>query len=112
MKKAFLALAGAFGLAGAGFSANLEGAEAQKKIEQQSCTPCHSLRLVDSQRLSAAAWAKEVDKMIGWGAIVPDRQKLIDYLASQYSDSKPIPAPVYSGNGVTPRAGAPGPGNE
>jgi hypothetical protein len=59
------------------------------------------MRLIDSQRLSAAAWAKEVDKMVGWGAIVPDRQLLIDYLSSQYSDAKPVPVPASSGNGVT-----------
>jgi hypothetical protein len=71
-----------------------------KKMEQAACTPCHSTRLIDSQRLSAAAWTKEIDKMLGWGAIVPNKQVLIDYLASQYSDSKPVPNPESSGNGV------------
>jgi hypothetical protein len=66
------------------------------------------MRLIDSQRLSAAAWAKEVDKMVGWGAIVPDRQLLIDYLSSQYSDSKPVPVPASSGNGAATAASTPG----
>ena len=61
-----------------------------KKEETHSCTQCHSLRLVDSQRLSKTAWTKEVDKMIGWGAPVQDRQLIIDYLSQQYSDSRPI----------------------
>jgi hypothetical protein len=80
------------------FSAETTGTEAGRKQEQVSCVPCHSLRLVDSQRLSAAAWTKEVDKMIGWGAVVPNRQVLIDYLSAEYSDSKPVPTPARSGD--------------
>jgi hypothetical protein len=72
--------------------------DAGKKAEQRSCTPCHSLRLVESQRLSAVAWQKEVDKMIGWGAVVPDRQMMIDYLAQHYSNTQaPVP-PAISGD--------------
>jgi len=73
--------------------------QAGKKAEEESCLPCHSLRLIDSQRLSAAAWQKEVDKMIGWGAVVPDRQILIDYLSQHYSNTTPAPSPVLSSNG-------------
>ncbi|MFL6352316.1 MAG: hypothetical protein ACJ74Z_10775 [Bryobacteraceae bacterium] len=70
-----------------------------RKAEERSCTPCHSLRLVDSQRLSRTAWTKELDKMIGWGAVVPERQLLLDYLSSEYSEAKPIPTAALSGNG-------------
>ena len=70
-----------------------------RKAETTACVACHSTRLIDSQRLSAAAWAKEVDKMVGWGAGVSDKQLLIDYLASEFSDSKPVPPPATSGNG-------------
>jgi cytochrome c5 len=73
-------------------------AEAGKKAEGQSCQLCHSLRLIDSQRLSAAAWQKEVDKMIGWGAVVPDRQVLVDYLSQHYGNTMPPPVPVLSAN--------------
>jgi hypothetical protein len=73
--------------------------EPGRKAENSACVACHSTRLIDSQRLSAAAWAKEVDKMVGWGAVVSDKQLLIDYLASEFSDSKPVPAPAVSGNG-------------
>ena len=72
--------------------------EAGKKALEQSCQLCHSLRLVESQRLSAAAWQKEVDKMIGWGTVVQDRQVLIDYLSQHYSNTVPPPAPVMSAN--------------
>jgi mono/diheme cytochrome c family protein len=73
-----------------------DNAEAGKKELAQSCQPCHSLRLVESQRLSTAAWQKEVDKMIGWGAVVPDRQLVVNYLSEHYSNLVPQPAPVMS----------------
>jgi len=74
--------------------------ERGKQEEQRSCIQCHSLRLVDSQRLSRAAWGKEIDKMMGWGAVVPGRQLLLDYLSEEYSDSKPVPKPELTGNGT------------
>lgn len=74
--------------------------EAGKKIEHTACVPCHSLRIIHSQRLSSAAWTKEVDKMMGWGAVVTERQALIDYLAADYSNAKPLPTPAMSENGV------------
>jgi mono/diheme cytochrome c family protein len=82
-------------------------AERGKQAEEQSCVECHSLRLVNSQRLSAAAWGKEVDKMIGWGAVVPDRQLLLDYLSQQFSDTKAVHQPALSGNGSTMTARRP-----
>ena len=75
--------------------------EAGKKAQRTACVACHSLRIIESQRLSAAAWAKEVDKMTGWGAVVPERQALIDYLSSEYSNTKPQPRPESSQSGVT-----------
>lgn len=70
--------------------------EAGKKTEKTACVACHSVRIIESQRLSAAAWTKEMDKMIGWGAVVPDRQMLIDYLAAEFSNAKPLPTPETS----------------
>lgn len=70
--------------------------EAGKKALRTQCVACHSLRLVESQRLSAAAWGKEIDKMVGWGAVVQDRSLLLDYLASEYSNTKPVPKPDMS----------------
>ncbi len=72
-----------------------------KQEEQHSCIQCHSLRLVDSQRLSRSAWEKEIDKMMRWGAPVSDRQLLVDYLSEQYSDSKPIPPDEYTADGTS-----------
>ena len=73
--------------------------EAAKKAEQRACIQCHSLRLIHSQRLSRAAWQKELDKMAGWGAEMKDKQLLLDYLAAEYSDSKPVPQAPLSTDG-------------
>ena len=47
------------------------------------CQTCHDLRLVEQQRLNAEGWARELDKMIEWGATLADseRQMLIEHLA-------------------------------
>ena len=73
--------------------------EAAKKEEQRECTACHGLRFIHSQRLSKAAWQKELDKMAGWGAEMKNKQLLLDYLAAEYSDSKPVPQDPLSSNG-------------
>jgi hypothetical protein len=70
-----------------------------RKEEMRECVQCHSLRIVHSQRLPAAAWGREIDKMVGWGATVQNRQLLLDYLASEYSDAKPVPEAEKSADG-------------
>ncbi len=56
-----------------------------------SCTECHEARIILQQRLSKAAWTKEVDKMMKWGALVDgaDRDALIDYLSTNFSPDQP-----------------------
>jgi hypothetical protein len=56
-----------------------------------SCLECHEARIILQQRLSKAAWTKEVDKMVKWGAAVDaaDRDALIDYLSTNFSPDKP-----------------------
>lgn len=56
-----------------------------------ACTECHEARIIVQQRLSKAAWTREVDKMIKWGAVVDagDRDALIDYLTNYMSVDKP-----------------------
>ena len=56
-----------------------------------ACLECHEARIIVQQRLSQAAWTKEVDKMIKWGAVVDagDRDSLIDYLTTNFSPDKP-----------------------
>jgi len=56
-----------------------------------SCLECHEARIILQQRLSKATWAKEVDKMIKWGAVVDanDHDALIDYLSTNFSPDQP-----------------------
>src|SRR6266568_122554 len=55
-----------------------------------ACTECHESRILLQQRLSKAAWTKEVDKMVKWGAFVDpaDRDGFIDYLSSNFPADK------------------------
>jgi hypothetical protein len=60
-----------------------------------ACMECHEARIILQQRLSKAAWTKEVDKMTKWGAVVDpaDRDALIDYLSTNFSPEKPAYEP-------------------
>ncbi len=100
MNRQLLKLTCLIGMACATAMAQSTANDAGKKAERTACVACHSLRIVESQRLSPTAWEKEVDKMIGWGAVVSERKVLIDYLASEYSNAKPVPAPETSKSGV------------
>jgi mono/diheme cytochrome c family protein len=71
-----------------------------QKEEARSCLPCHSLRIVHSQRLSRAAWNRELDKMTGWGAKIAERDALLEYLAANYGDDKAPPPPTISQDGA------------
>jgi hypothetical protein len=60
-----------------------------------ACTECHESRIILQQRLTKAAWTKEVDKMIKWGAVVDagDRDAFVSYLSSNFPlDKAPEPA--------------------
>jgi hypothetical protein len=65
-----------------------------------ACTECHEARIILQQRLSKAAWTKEVDKMTKWGALVDpaDRDGLIDYLSTNFSPDKPPYVPPTTAN--------------
>lgn len=56
-----------------------------------SCTECHDASIILQQRLSKAAWMKEVDKMTKWGAVVDpaERDSFIDYLSSNFPPERP-----------------------
>ena len=61
-----------------------------------ACLECHEARIIVQQRLSRAAWTREVDKMTKWGALVnpSDRDALIDYLSANFGpDQPPYEAP-------------------
>ena len=89
----------AFALA-AGAADQATIAQGQKQ-EQRTCLPCHSLRIVHTNRLSRAGWNKELDKMAGWGAKYTDRDALLEYLVATYGDDKPVTPPETSADGRT-----------
>jgi hypothetical protein len=66
-----------------------------------ACMECHEARIILQQRLSKAAWTKEVDKMTKWGAVVDpaDRDALIDYLSTNFSPDKPTYEPQRTSGG-------------
>ena len=70
-----------------------------KQEESRSCIPCHSLRLIHSQRLSRAAWGRELDKMTNWGTKIGDREALLEYLVANFGDDKPLPQSGMSADG-------------
>lgn len=63
-------------------AANEAGAATYKR----ACLACHDADIISQQKLNAAGWTNSVNKMIRWGATVPDAEKqaLIDYLAAQF----------------------------
>jgi hypothetical protein len=56
-----------------------------------ACSTCHEARIIVQQRLTKAAWTKEVDKMIKWGAEVDpkDRDALVDYFSANFGPDEP-----------------------
>ena len=90
----------AFGLSGVALAADEATLDLGKQEEVRSCAECHSLRLIHSQRLARAAWAKELDKMAGWGTEMKNRDALLEYLVANFGNDKPLPTPDMTGNGV------------
>ena len=74
-------LAASFGIEGTG--AADETVSTGAALLQARCQTCHDLRLIEQQRLNAEGWARELDKMIGWGAALTDSEKemLVEHLA-------------------------------
>lgn len=80
-----------FGLVAAQAPApQLPGSPVREKVET-ACTECHDSNIIVQQRISKAAWSKELDKMTKWGALVAptDRDAIIDYLSVNFSPDKP-----------------------
>jgi hypothetical protein len=74
--------------------------EKGKAEEKRSCLGCHGLRIVQSQRLSRGTWERELDKMVRWGAVIKEREALMEYLVANFGDDKPIPPPMKSADGT------------
>jgi cytochrome c len=56
------------------------------------CVPCHSLRLVTQQGLSASRWNEAIDWMVEEQEMPPldpeDRKLIVDYLAKYYGEDR------------------------
>lgn len=57
------------------------------EVVNKSCLECHKAGIIAEQRLSWAAWNREVDKMIRWGAEVEpgEKDRLTGYLSASFS---------------------------
>jgi hypothetical protein len=71
------------------FAADPAVIEKGRAEEKRACTPCHSLRIIHVQRLSRAAWDRELTKMAGWGTDIRDRASLMEYLVAEFGNDKP-----------------------
>jgi mono/diheme cytochrome c family protein len=59
---------------------------AGEAVFKAACRTCHADDLSEQQRLTAAGWGREVDKMVRWGAKVSAEEKpnLVAYLTSRW----------------------------
>ena len=81
-----LMLSGLAGIAAASSPNEELPAGPTQKAAADACLSCHEARIIVQQRLSKAAWTREVDKMARWGAPVDpkDRDALIDYFSANF----------------------------
>jgi DMSO/TMAO reductase YedYZ molybdopterin-dependent catalytic subunit len=57
---------------------------------KRACVTCHEEDVIRQQHLTRAQWDREIAKMQGWGAEFDpkDRDRFLDYLASQFGPRK------------------------
>lgn len=103
------ALVCAIGIAKAGSSPNeeLPAGPVQEKAAA-ACLSCHEARIIVQQRLSKAAWTREMDKMTKWGAEVDpkDRDALIDYFTANFGHDQPLYSAPKTGSGSASKSRA------
>lgn len=60
-----------------------------------ACLACHDARIILQQHMTRAQWAKDMDKMIRWGAPVAseDREAMIDYFAQNFGPAARLETP-------------------
>lgn len=57
----------------------------QREVQRQ-CSRCHSIGVVRKQRLSREEWEDEVRKMEKLGAVLKNREAVLEYLAAKFGD--------------------------
>jgi mono/diheme cytochrome c family protein len=67
-----------------------------KAIADSACLACHSADMAWQQRLTEKQWTAEVNKMAGWGAPVPEKQRaeLVEYLVKNFGPENDAYQPV------------------
>jgi mono/diheme cytochrome c family protein len=62
------------------------------EVLRARCLGCHESDLIVSQRLSQAGWGREIDKMVRWGATVPDAERapLVAYLSTHFAPTAAV----------------------
>lgn len=53
---------------------------------KRACLTCHDADIVEQQKLTKGGWTNSINKMVRWGAVVPEaeREPLADYLVSRF----------------------------
>ena len=66
--------------------AHIVATAGSEAIYKRACLTCHEDDLIEAQRLTRTGWTRSVEKMIRWGAAVPeaDKDALIEYLSARF----------------------------
>jgi hypothetical protein len=61
----------------------------QAKVKA-ACTQCHNASRITEQHMSRAEWSKQLEKMEGLGAVIPDadRTAILNYLTRNFGPQK------------------------
>lgn len=61
----------------------------QAKVKA-ACTQCHNAGRITEQHMNRAQWSKELEKMEGLGAVIPDedRDGILGYLTKNFGPEK------------------------
>ena len=58
-----------------------------------TCTQCHNTGRITEQHLTRRQWSRELEKMEGLGAVIPDSERaaFLDYLSANFGPQKDAP---------------------
>lgn len=81
------------GAAVAGLGGQEQAAGSGANVMRIRCLGCHGPEMIRQQRLSRDGWARELDKMAGWGAVLDpaDRDPLLEYLTTTFGPASASP---------------------
>ena len=59
-------------------------------VARTRCLTCHGADLVVQQRLPPDGWSRELDKMVAWGAVLTEAERLVllNYLATHFAQTQ------------------------